>query len=211
MSGSAGGQFAQGGQEAGRGAGIVQCVEGDCGGKLGRFRAEANLQDILLAHRHQCIEFGRRILFPVGASGEDDRTGFVDVPLALVPAGSHSAAVSAPAVAHDLEMKAWRASQISLKGQSLFLLVPAAQQPVNRQRARPKFHGDVCVVEAAGRKLKAGVQAMAVHPSPVENSSFAGAGGLNPTQRLGSFATVVGGEEKVPRSQNRDPGDNVNQ
>ncbi len=87
MGGCAGGQFAQGGEEAGGGAGIVEGVERDGGGELRRLGAEADLQHVLLADRHQGVEFGSGILFPVSAGGQDDRAGLVDVPLALVACG----------------------------------------------------------------------------------------------------------------------------
>ncbi len=100
----AGGQFAEGREKSGSGMGIVEGVKGDGRGKLRGFGAEADLKDVLLPNGHQSVEFRRGILFPMGASGEDDGTGFVEIPLPLCPLSvDDSAAVGAPAVTHDVE------------------------------------------------------------------------------------------------------------
>lgn len=128
----AGSEFAKSGEEAGGGAGIVEGVECDGRRKLGRLGTEANLQNVLLAYRHQSVEFGRGILFPVSAGGQNDGTGFVDVPVAFIAfVDRHSAAVGAPAMPYDLEVKIRRASEIRFKSQSFFLLVQPAQEPLN--------------------------------------------------------------------------------
>ncbi len=113
-------------------------------------------------------------------------------------------------MAHDFQMEAGRAAQVGLEGQCFFLLVVVAQQPVNRQGARPELHGDVGVFEAAGRELQAGMQAGTVQPVRVEDASFAGAGRLHPAQRFGPFAAVVGGKEEIPHPQDRNRADHVN-
>jgi hypothetical protein len=68
----------------------------------------------------------------------------------------------------------------------------------------------VGVFEAARGKLNAGMQAGTVQPVGVENSSFTGASGLDPSQRFGSFAAVVSGKEEVPHPQDRNRADYVN-
>ena len=40
----------------------------------------------------------------------------------------------APAMAHYLEMKGWRAIQVGFESQSFFLAVPATHQPLDRER-----------------------------------------------------------------------------
>src|SRR6266567_1842806 len=152
VSGGARGQFPQSCQEAGSGSRIVERVERDRGGELRRFRPEADLQHILLANRHQRVEFGSGILFPVATRSEDHRAGLVDVPFAFIAStGCDPAAVSAPAMAYDLQVKTWRTAQVGLKGQSFSLLAPPAQQPLDGQSTRSKFHRDVSVFEAARR------------------------------------------------------------
>src|SRR5450759_2167764 len=117
MGGGACGQLPQGSKEARGGARIIERVERDGGGKLRRLGAEANLQHVLLAHRHQSVDFGSGILLPVGAGSQNYGARFVDVPFAFVAAqGSDSTAVSAPAMAHDFEMKVGRAAQVGLEG-----------------------------------------------------------------------------------------------
>lgn len=111
---------------------------------------------------------------------------------------------------HDFQMKRGRTAEIRFKSQSLFLLVPAAQQPVNGQRARTKLHSDVGVFKAPRRKLKAGMQTGTGKPLRVENASLASAGGLYPAQRFGASAAVVRGEKEVPEPQSGDRSDNVN-
>ena len=61
------------------------------------------------------------------AGRKNDGTGFVDVPLALVPLrGINAAAMGAPAMPNHFEMEVGRASQVSFEGQRLFLLVNPA-------------------------------------------------------------------------------------
>jgi hypothetical protein len=50
---------------------------------------------------------------------------------------------------------------------------------------------------------------VAIEPAPVKDASFAGARRLYPAQCLGSFATVVSGEQEVPDSQDRNRADDV--
>ena len=88
------------------------------------------------------------------AGGQDDRARFVDVPFALVALpGIDAAAVGAPAMPHHFKMEVGGATQVGLEGQRLFLLVNAAQEPLNRQRPRPEFHGHVCVFKAARSEM----------------------------------------------------------
>jgi hypothetical protein len=117
----------------------------------------------------------------VSASGQDDRAWFVDIPLALIMfAGQNAVAVRAPTMAHYIEAETGRSAQVGFKGQSFFLLVNTAENPLNRQWARPEPHGDVSIFEAAGRKLETGVESVAIEPAEINDAAFAGASGLNP-------------------------------
>jgi hypothetical protein len=195
------GQLAERSQESGSGAWVGEGVEGDGGGELRRFGAEANLQYVLLAHGHEGIEFESRILFPVRAGGENDGTGFVEIPLAFVAvAGGDSAAASAPAMPHHFQMKAGRSAEVSLESQGFFLLAPAADQPGHGQGAGPELHGDVGVFEGARRELYAGVEAGTVEPAGVEDASLARTGRFHPAQSFRAPATIVGGKEEIPES-----------
>src|ERR1700751_4768332 len=105
------GQFAQRCEEAGGGAGVIECIESNGGRELGGLRAETDLQHILLADGHQSVEFGRQIFLPVGASRKNDRTGFVDIPLTLIfLARNNAPAMSAPAMPNHIEPNAWRSA-----------------------------------------------------------------------------------------------------
>jgi hypothetical protein len=57
--------------------------------------------------------------------------------------------------------------------------------------------------------MQAGMQAGTVQPVRIEDTTFAGAGRLHPAQGLGSFATVIGGEQEIPQSQSHNRGDDV--
>src|SRR5579863_905229 len=111
---------------------------------------------------------------------------------------------------HDFHVKGWRTAQIGFEGESFFLLVPAAQQPLDGERARAEFHGDAGVFEAVRGKLQTGVHAGAVQPVRFEHASLAGAGRLHPAQGLRAPATVVGGKKEIPQPQSRNRRDHVN-
>jgi len=132
MGGGARSQFAQCAKKAGRGSGIIQSFERNGGGELRGLGAEADLKDVLLANRHQRVQFGRRIFLPMSASRQDDGTGFIDVPLPLLLSMRHDPpAVSAPTMPDDIESKAGRTAEIGFERQSFFLLVHAAQDPIH--------------------------------------------------------------------------------
>lgn len=210
MSGSASGEFAEGGQEAGGGARIVEGIERDGGGKLRRLGTEANLENVLLPDGHQGVEFGRGILFPVGAGSEHDRARFVDIPFTVVAlAGADGTAVSAPAMADNFEMESRRAAKIRFEGQRFFLFVDAAHEPLHGKSARAEAHHHMRVFEAAGCEMQAGMEAVAIEPFRFENASLTGACRLDPAQRFGSATAVVGGKQNVPCSQSHNCADNV--
>ena len=211
MSRSAGSQFAKRCEETGGGERIVEGVKGDRGRELRRFWAETDLQDILLPDCHERIQFGCGIFLPMGACGENDGSGFVDVPLSLVAfALDHAATVRAPAVSHDVETESRRTAKVRFKSQSFLLLVDAAENPVNRQRTRAELQGDAGIFKTARRELQARVQAEAVQPVEFGNTAFTRAGRLHPAQRLGATAAVVGGKEEIPTPHGHHCADNVN-
>jgi hypothetical protein len=211
MSRSASRQLTQCSQKSSGGAGIVKRVKRDGSGKLRRLWPEANLQHILLADGHQCVQFGAGIFFPVRACGENDRSRFVNIPLALISlARSDAAAVGAPPVPHHFQMKCRRAAQIGFERERLFLVVPAAHEPVQWQCARTKLHRDMRIFKTAGREVQAGVKAGAVQPVRIKDASFAGASRLHPPQGFGSPAAIVSGEQDIPSAQSHKRGTNVN-
>jgi len=147
----------------------------------------------------------------VGASGQDDRAGFEDVPLALILfAGQNAVAMGTPAMAHHIKTEAGRSAQVGFKCKSFFLLVDAAENPLNRKWTRPESHGDVSIFEAAGREPQTGVESITIEPTKIDNAAFTGTSRLNPAQGLGSAAAVVGGEEEVPSPQAHNGTHNVN-
>jgi len=190
---------------------IMEGVEGDRGRELRGLWAETDLQDILLPDCHQCVQFGCGIFFPVGAGGENDRPRFVDVPLSLIAfALDHAATVCAPAVTYDVETEGRRTAKVCFESQSFFLLVDAAENPVNRQSTRTKLQSDAGIFKTARRELQAGVQAKAVQPVEFRNAALTRAGRLDPAQRLGATTAVVGGEEEIPTPHGHHCADNVN-
>ena len=210
MSGGAGSELAESGKKSGGSAGVVEGIEGDGGGELRRLGPEADLEDVLLADGHQGVQFGSGILFPVSACSEYDGTGLVDVPFALVAlARIDAAAVGAPSMTADLKMKAGRSAKIGFEGKGFFLVVPAAENPLNRQSARAKLHGDVSVFEAAGREVQTGTKTGAVEPMRFEDAAFSGACGLYPAESLSSPSAIVGGEQEIPGPEGSDRADNV--
>ena len=108
-----------------------------------------------MADGHEGVELRVRIFFPVGARGEDDGAGFVDIPFAIsAAAGGDATAVSAPAMTHDFEMEAGRSAEVGFESQRFFLFAPSAQNPLHGQRPRTELHGDTGVFKTAGREVK---------------------------------------------------------
>ncbi len=143
--------------------------------------------------------------------GQNDRARLVDVPFAFIAMTSErgAAAVSAPAVPHDLQMKTRRAAQISLKRQRFLLLVPPAQEPVNGKRTWSEAHRHMRIFKTSGRELQAGKQARTAHPVRVEDTTFPCACRLNPAQGRRTFTAVVGGKNQIPQGHCRDSQDYV--
>jgi hypothetical protein len=210
VGGGAGGKFAEGRQEAGGAAGVVEGVELDRGRKLRRIGPETHLQYILLPYRHQSAQFRSRIVLPMSAGSQNDRSGLVDVPMAFVALTIvRLAASGAPAMADDLQMEAGRAAKIGFKGQSLFLLPPCAQQPMYWKGARPELHGDAGIFKAAGAKLQAGIEAGTGQPAGVDDASLAAARRIDPAQRFSPPATVIAGKQEIPDDQHCHRADHV--
>src|SRR5579872_189108 len=210
MGGCAGGELAESGQESRSRVRIVEGVESDGRRKLWGFRAETDLKNVLLANGHQGVEFGSGIFFPMGASGENDRTGFVDVPLPLFALPlDDSAAVSAPTMAHDIKTECRLPAKIGFESQRRLLLIHAAEDPVNWQSSRAKLEGDAGVLKTPGRELEAGVKAEAIHPAEFGDTPFSGAGRLNPAQGLSPAAAVVSHKEEIPSPKSDNYADNV--
>ncbi len=76
--------------------------------------------------------------------------------------------------------------------------------------AGAELDDDVSVLETAGREVQTGGETRTCDPAGVEDAPLPGTRGLHPAECLRSFATVVGGEEKVPDPQARYGADNVN-
>ena len=133
------------------------------------------------------------------AGRQNNGAGLVNVPFALVPfVADNSAAVGAPTMANDIQAEDGRSTKIGFKCQRLFLLVQAAEDPVNRQGTRTELQGNAGIFKASGRKLKASMKAGAVEPTKVEDAAFAGAGGLNPAKSFGAATSVVRREKDIP-------------
>ena len=162
--------------------GVVEGVELDGGRKLRRFWTKSDLQDFLVPHRHQSVKFSCRILLPVRPRRQDDRTRLVDFPLAIIPAPAQdrSTAVRAPPMSHDFKIEAGRTTQVRLERKRLFLLVCAAQKPIERKSPRPEAHGYAGIFETSGRKLQTCQQTRIAQPVEVEDSAFACASRLDP-------------------------------
>ena len=197
-------ELAKSGEEPRGGARIVQRVKSDRRGELGRLRTKAHLKHILLTDGHQGVQFGSRVFFPMGARGENDGTGLVDIPLAIIFLSRRdAAAVSAPPMTHHLQVETGRATEVRFERQGFSLIVPAAKQPMNRQRPWTELHSDVGILEAAGREVQAGVKAGTAEPVGIEDASFSGAGGLYPAQCFASSAAIVSSEQQIPEPQGR--------
>src|SRR5208283_295408 len=152
------------------------------------------------------------ILLPVRPGGQDHGAGFVDIPLAVVALGRRNPAImSAPAMPDHFQTETRGAIQIGFKGQSFFLLMPAADQPLNGKSARPELHGYAGVIKPAVGKMKTGLQAGRSHPIRFEDASLADACGLDPAQDGGALFSVVMRKHEVPQPQNGDRSDHVNQ
>src|SRR5579872_905370 len=160
MGGGAGRNLSQSADKICGGAGIGEGFQADCTGELGRLGAEVNLKNILPSRGHQSIQLSRRILLPVGASGQDHWTGLVDVPFAIASLARREPAVMrAPAMSNYLKVKVRRAIEVGFEGQGLFLFMPAAHQPLDRQRSRSKAHCYPRIFKPLGRKMEPGLHA----------------------------------------------------
>lgn len=210
MGRSARGEFPERGQEACCRAWIVEGIQGDGRGKLWRLGAKADLEHILLTDRHERVELRSRIVFPMGAGGQNDRARLVNVPLALIAfPGDNAAAVGAPAMAYHIEAEAWGTTKIGFEGKGLFLAVNAAQDPLDRQGPWPESQNYARVVKAAGRELKSRIEAGTIEPAEINDAAFACTRCLDPAQRFGPAAAVVGGEQDVPAPKSDNRTDNV--
>lgn len=208
---SACGEFAQSRQKACGGVRIGQRIKGKGGRELWRLWTKEHLQHVLLADRHQRVEFRRGVFFPMSSCRKHDGTGLVHIPFALIVlAGSCTVAVSAPAMAHYFKVEAGRAAEVSFEGQGFLLFVQAAEEPLERYRARPKFHRDQGIVKASRGEMKASTEAGTVKPAGVEDSSFAGAGRLHPAQGFSALTAVVSGEQDIPHREAGNHENNVN-
>jgi hypothetical protein len=203
-------QLAQGREECRGCVGIVHGIQSDSGGELRRLRPEADLEHVLLAHRHQGVEFGSGIFLPVCAGCQHDRTWLVNVPLTLLSFVRHdTAAMSTPAVPDHIEPDIGGSAEIRFERQSFFLFVYATENPVYRQRPGPEFHGDAGVLETARSELQTGVKTGAIEPAGVNDTTLALTCVLDPAKRFGSSAAVVSGEEQIPSRQNDECTDHV--
>src|SRR5712671_3035866 len=102
-----GSNFAQRRYKPSSGIGVSQRLQVDRRRELRRLGAEAHLQNVLAPGRHQSVKFGAGILFPVGARGQDDGAGLVEIPLPIVVLARRNPTVmSAPAMPHYIQMEA---------------------------------------------------------------------------------------------------------
>jgi len=110
-------------------------------------------------------------------------------------------AVAAPAVIEDFEPEGGRAIQVSLEGESLFLLAPMTYQPLNRQRARQQLQSKMGVFKPPGRELKAGIKAGTSRPARLNYFAPTAASDLHPPKRGRALAPVIAREREVPDAQ----------
>ena len=159
-----------------------------------------DFQEVVFAGGHQGVDHRGEFLGPLGAGGEDYRAGAGDFPLAGV-VGGLTVAMAAPAVVHHFKAEGGAAIEVGFEGERLFLLAPAAQDPLYRQGTGAKIQGQAGILEPAGRQLKAGVQAGASGRTAFDDFAAAAAGDLYPTQGGRAFAPVVTREGVVPNAQ----------
>ncbi len=119
--------------------------------------------------------------------------------------------MSAPAMPDYFQTDTRGSAQISLEGQSFFLMVPATQQPLYGQRPGSKFYGNASVFKPVGREVQPRLQAGTPHPVEFQNAAFSGAGCLHPAHRHGTPLSIVGGKHEVPHRQHGDRTHDVNQ
>src|ERR1700741_3994465 len=95
-----------------------------------------------------------------------------------------------PTMVHDFQMKTWRTTQIGLERERFLLMVPAADEPLHRQRARPEPDGYARVFEPARGKMQPRLQPGTAHPVRLKDASLAGARCLHPAQNCDSLFSI---------------------
>lgn len=128
VGGGAGGEVAEDSEEAGGGALVGERFQVDGRGEVRGVWTEAHAEQVVSARSHQRVDHGRKLLFPLGASGQHDGAGTDDCPVARV-SDQFVVAVGEPAMPEHFQMNARGAIQIRFEGQRLSLLVPGTQQP----------------------------------------------------------------------------------
>src|ERR1700677_15753 len=117
----------------------------------------------------------------------------------------------APAMPHNLQIKAGRATQVGLKRQRLILFAPATHRPANRQRPRTEPHNHAGIFKPMGREVQPGLQPRSAQPMRFQNAALARARGLHPAQRRHTFFPIVMSKHQEPQPKSGNRGDNVNQ
>src|SRR6476660_4295907 len=110
-------------------------------------------------------------------------------------------ALGQPAMTENIEMETWRAIQVSFKSESFLLLVPDAEEPLERDRARSQMDGYPRVIEPMSAKAEVGLEKSLAEPARVQHLAFVGTGRLDPVQRRSAFATVVASKIEKPKRQ----------
>lgn len=110
-------------------------------------------------------------------------------------------ALRQPAMTEDIEMEAGRVVQVSLKSKRLFLPVPDAEKPLERDGARPQPDGHPGVIEPVGGKTETRLKKSLAQPTSVQHLAFTGTGSFNQVQRRSTLAAVVARKIEKPYRQ----------
>jgi hypothetical protein len=109
-------------------------------------------------------------------------------------------------------MKARWKSHVGFESERFLLLAPAAQSPLDRERARQEANGEMGLLKPARGKVKRSFEPRTAGlPLPIDDAAFAEASRLNPPQHVAGALSVVTDEPGVPKERERERYDYVDE
>src|ERR1700730_12436077 len=175
-----------------------------------RLRAEAHTQQVVAPGSHQGVDYRREFLGPASAGGENDGSRAGNRPFLLFGA-QMAVSLRQPAMPENVQPKAGSAVQIGLKGQSLLLPVPRADEPFEGNRPRFQADGYSRIVEPVRREAEAGLQKSHTQPPRIQDFSLVATRRFHPAQRIRSPAPVIAGEVEKPCHQEKNRTERVDE
>src|SRR5581483_2276414 len=165
--------------------------------KIRRVGVEADGHKILLTSGEQSINDRIELVGPFLTRRKHHRAGARDHPFTMI--GTQVLwLLPTPAMVENVEAESRRGAQISLKRQSLLLLLPPTQDPLDGKGPGQEANRYLGMIEPTGGKLKAGLKQGTAQPAELYNAPLAATSHLQAAQNSGAFASVIAREAEVP-------------